>query len=133
MFETAILKKKNLDKPIGIVLLDQKNISGIGNYLRADCLWLAKISPFRKVKDLSVGDLKKLFYSVRLLIWGSYNYKKAIKLKIIKKSDKLPSDYNRYFFVYDNDKDINGKYVTKEKLYEGSQIRYIYWVKGYQK
>ena len=41
--------------------MDQKVISGIGNYLRSDILWLSKISPFRKVKGVKKSDLKKLY------------------------------------------------------------------------
>ena len=56
-----------------------------------------------------------------------------MKLKIIEKSSKLPSDYKRDFFVYYEDKDIYGNPVTKEELYEGKQKRFIYWVKSRQK
>jgi hypothetical protein len=34
--------------------------------------------------------------------------------------------------VYYEDTDIYGNKITKEELYEGSQKRFIYWVKGYQ-
>jgi hypothetical protein len=37
------------------------------------------------------------------------------------------------FFVYRKDKDINGEKVIKEELFEGSQKRFIYWVKEVQK
>ncbi len=129
MFKTALLHKSNLNKAIGNALMNQKYISGIGNYLRADALWLSKINPFIKVKDLSNNDLKKIYHNVRLLIWGQYNKKLGIKYKIIKSSDKLPLDYNRNFFVYQQDTDIYGKPVLKEKLYEGSQVRYIFYTK----
>ena len=56
----------------------------------------------------------------------------ALKLKIISKKDKLPSDYKRDFFVYYEETDIYGNVVIKEELYEGSQKRFIYWVKNYQ-
>ena len=52
VFLEQIKKKKNLDKYVGNVIVNQKVISGIGNYLRSDILWLCHISPFRKVKDL---------------------------------------------------------------------------------
>ena len=127
------MKKKTIqDKPIGNVLLNQKIISGIGNYLRADVLWMCKISPFRKVKDLTDKDLENIHSNIRALTWGDYDYKQAKKLKIIKKGIKIPKDYDRDFFVYYNDEDINGKKVTKEELYEGSQKRFIYWVKDWQ-
>ena len=133
IFKEQIEKDKNLNKEIGNVIVDQKIISGIGNYLRADILWMSKISPFRKVKDIDDGELKKIYNNVRLLIWGAYNYDEGIKLNIIKKNDKLPTDYDRVFFVYDQETDIFNNVVEKEKLYEGSQIRYIYWVKNVQK
>lgn len=129
MFQNALLHKTNLNKEIGNALMNQKYISGIGNYLRADALWLSKINPFIKVKDLSNNDLKKIYHNVRLLIWGQYNKKLGIKYDIIDKNDKLPIDYNRNFFVYQQDTDIYGKQVLKERLYEGSQIRYIFYVK----
>jgi formamidopyrimidine-DNA glycosylase len=127
------MKKNTIqNKPIGNVLLNQKIISGIGNYLRADVLWMCKISPFRKVKDLTDKDLENIHSNIRALTWGDYDYKQAKKLKIIKKGIKIPKDYNRDFFVYYNDEDINGNKVTKEELYEGSQKRFIYWVKEVQ-
>jgi len=133
VFQERINKKINSIKPIGNVLMNQKIISGIGNYLRADILWLSKISPFRKVKDVTETELKSIYKNAKLLTWGSYDYKKAIKLNIIDKSSKLPSDYKRDFFVYYEDKDIYGNPVTKEELYEGKQKRFIYWVKSRQK
>lgn len=65
--------------------MDQKTISGIGNYLRADCLWLAKISPHRLVKSMDDNEIKELYHSIQKLIWSDYNYKYAIKNKIIGK------------------------------------------------
>jgi len=132
VFSEQITKKKNLTKVIGIVLMDQKTISGIGNYLRADILWMCKISPFRKVNKLSEEELKLIFHNSKVLTWGQFDKKKAIRTKIITKKDKLPSDYNRDFFVYYEDEDIYGNKIIKEELYEGSQKRFIYYVKNYQ-
>jgi formamidopyrimidine-DNA glycosylase len=133
IFKEQILKPKNLNKPIGNVLMDQKVISGIGNYLRADILWLSKISPFRKVKDLTDKEIEKLYKNSILLTWGEYDKKYAMEKGLIKKSDKLPDDYKREFFVYFHDTDIYGNPVIREELYEGSQQRFIYWVKKVQK
>jgi endonuclease-8 len=71
------------DKEIGINLINQKLISGIGNYLRADILWLAKVSPFRLTKNLSINELKTIFSKARSLTWTDYNYKKGLKLKMV--------------------------------------------------
>jgi endonuclease-8 len=132
IFQDAICKSKNQKKVIGIVLMDQKTISGIGNYLRADILWLSKISPFRKINNLSEKELKKIYHNALVLTWGQYDKKEAKRRKILTKKDKLPSDYDRDFFVYYEDTDIHGNKITKEELFEGSQKRFIYWVKNYQ-
>jgi len=131
-FYTSITKTNNLDKKIGIVLMDQKTVAGVGNYLRADTLWMSKINPFRKVKSLSEKEIKKIYSNVRALTWGNYNYNYAVKHKIIT-NQKIPEDYNLDFFIYRSDKDIYGNKIIKELLYEGSQKRYIYWVPKLQK
>ena len=108
-------------REIGIVLMNQRLISGIGNYLRADILWMSRISPFRLVGRLTDKELRKIYKNARILTWGEYDRKK------IAKGDKLPINYGRDFFVYREEKDIYGNPVKKEELYEGSQKRFIYW------
>ena len=72
-----------------------------------------------------------------LMTFSAHNrlvsYNKAIKMKLFKKSIKLPSYYKRDFFIYNESTDIHGNSVKKEELYEGSQKRFIYWCPGYQK
>ena len=133
IFIEQITKKNNLDKYIGNVIMNQKVISGIGNYLRSDILWLSRISPFRKVKDLSQKDLEIIYNNSRKLTWENYDLKKGIKNKIIQKKDIFPRDFNRNFFVYMCEKDIYDNVVIVENLYEGSVQRKIYWCPKYQK
>lgn len=133
LFKEKIKKQQNLNKPIGNVLMNQKIISGIGNYLRADTLWMSKISPFRKVTTLTDGELMNIYKNTRALTWGEYDKKKGLELKIISKKAKLPSDYDRDFFIYRQDTDIHGNKIEKDELYEGSQKRFIYWVPTIQK
>ena len=133
IFKKQITKKTNCDKAIGNVIVNQKVISGIGNYLRADALWMAKLSPFRKVSDLNDSELELIYKAVRGLMWGDYNYDEAVKLGYISKDFKIPHDYDREFFVYRQDTDINGNKVNKTELYEGSQKRFIYWIPSIQK
>jgi formamidopyrimidine-DNA glycosylase len=121
---------KNLSKPIGNLIVNQKIISGVGNYLRADSLWASKISPFRKLKDISKAELKNLYHQIRILIYGAGS--KSLKtlgkkLKIIASKDKFPSDYDRGFWIYKMETDIHGHEVIVDTLYEGSQKRFIYY------
>jgi len=120
-------------KMIGNVIVNQKLISGIGNYLRSDALWMAKISPFRKVDDINDNELELIYKSVRALMWGDYNYDEAVKKGYVNKGFKIPHDYGREFFVYRQDTDLNGNKVSKKELFEGSQKRFIYWVENVQK
>ncbi len=133
IFEEQITKPVNKNKKIGNVIVNQKLISGIGNYLRADILWIAKISPHRLVKNIDTKELKNIYQASRDLTWGDYDAKQGKKLKILSKHIKLPTNYERDFFVYYEDEDINGEKVKKEELYEGSQKRMIYWVPTVQK
>jgi formamidopyrimidine-DNA glycosylase len=127
-FYEALSKNiKNDSKPIGNLIVNQKLISGVGNYLRADSLWAAKISPFRKLKDISESELKKLYKQIRVLIYDGYNRKLGKRLKIISPRDKLPSDYKRGFWIYKMESDIYGHEVLTDTLYEGSQKRFIYY------
>jgi len=125
--------KSHPDKKIGLAVVDQKIISGVGNYLRADALWVAQISPHRFIRTLKSVELNRLYRALRGLVWGEYDYKYAIKNQIIKKSVMLPSKYQRTFFVYDQETDIWGNKVISEPLYTGTQKRTIYWVKQIQK
>lgn len=133
VFKNQIKKPKNVDKLIGNVLVNQKVISGIGNYLRADILWLSKISPFRKVSALTDGELLNIYKNARILTWGEYDKKEGIRLKIINKNCKLPVDHGREFFVYQQEKDIHDNEVIVNELYEGTKKRVIYWVPTIQK
>jgi len=72
-FKKRIQKRKKSE--IKKVLMQQEVISGIGNIYSVEALWEAKISPFRKVKDLSENELKKLFQSIKKIL------KEAIKLQ----------------------------------------------------
>jgi len=133
LFKQRLRLKKNLNKKIGIVLLDQKTLSGIGNYLRADCLWLAQISPHRLVKDINDIELALLYNSIINLIWSLYDDKSDN----IEKGFKSPMFYNRIFFIYNNKFDIYGNKIKKEVLSISNKTeknkRYIYWVEDYQK
>jgi len=133
VFKKQIKKTNNLDKPIGNVLMNQKVVAGVGNYLRADVLYLSKVDPFRKVSKLTDAEIKDIFNNCKILTWGDYDKEEAIRMKIMTKSTKLPADYKRFFFIYQEDTDIHGHKVLKKELYEGSQKRFIYYVPEIQK
>lgn len=61
------------NKKIGLFLMEQKYFSGIGNYLRAEILYAAKISPHRPLLKLSDDEALTIFRHARRLINESYH------------------------------------------------------------
>jgi formamidopyrimidine-DNA glycosylase len=57
---------------LGDALLDQRVLSGIGNYLRADILYQAQLFPWRNVASLSSFELEKLYIGIVDRGWTSY-------------------------------------------------------------
>jgi formamidopyrimidine-DNA glycosylase len=107
------------NKKIEDVIIDQKVLlSGIGNYLKAEVLYLSKISPFRKIKDVSDEEWKLLIKKAKLFI------KK--QQKILDNPDKYMDSWN----VYQQKTDKLGNYVRTHKSKNG---RTTHWVPNVQK
>jgi formamidopyrimidine-DNA glycosylase len=63
------------NKNITALLMDQSHISGCGNYIKAEALYYAKVSPLRKAKDLTENEVEKLFEALRIIPRLAYNNK----------------------------------------------------------
>jgi DNA-formamidopyrimidine glycosylase len=134
------IKRKRNDTYIASALLDQKVAAGCGNYIRAECLYICKISPFRKIKDLSDDEINKIWDVLRQLGWNYYDEKEGKKLKIIDGKYKLSAKYKKkgpskykpgpgFFLVYRQDKDPSGNKVKHDKIKD----RMIHYVPSLQK
>lgn len=113
---------RNPNKEIGIALMEQKKISGIGNYLRADILWKSKISPHRLIKSLSDDEKEILYKNMIKIPMKHYKY-------MMKYNQLYPNSRDNIFLVYFKDKDPYGNKVIREKL----GYRTIHWVPSVQK
>ena len=125
------------------VLMDQKKIgSGIGNYLVAEILYHAKISPHRKCNTLTNDEIKQLTYSIKYIIKICYMYGGSKYMhKLEKELNKLPridyhpnikikkSDQKFMFMVYNEKTDPLGNPVKEEKIVGK---RTTYWVPNVQ-
>jgi formamidopyrimidine-DNA glycosylase len=94
---------------------------------------MSRISPFRKIKNITDNELKKLYKNIKALTWGSYDYKYAKKMGYIDEQLRLPEDYGREFFVYQEKKDIYGNEISTDELSLTDKKRTIFWVKKIQK
>ncbi|MDZ4385104.1 MAG: bifunctional DNA-formamidopyrimidine glycosylase/DNA-(apurinic or apyrimidinic site) lyase [Candidatus Moranbacteria bacterium] len=96
-FNGILDRKKNT--PIGILLMDQSLIAGIGNIYRSEILFEAGILPTRKAADIAREERKKLFRSIGKIL------RKAVKLRGTSDSDYrdtsgAPGGYQKVLQVY---------------------------------
>ena len=54
--------------PLAAALLDQERIAGVGNILRAEALFLARLPPLRPASELRLADFERLWEALRLLM-----------------------------------------------------------------
>lgn len=120
------LSSKSIKRRLHVVLLDQNTITGIGNYLKSEILYDARLHPMRTVDSLSDRECRRLYNSSMKLIREAYNCK---GLTI---SDYLTPLGERGTYepkVYHRERDPCGRDVVKEQL--GG--RGTFWVAEVQK
>ncbi len=71
-FNSALEIKRIQSHRLCEALMDQRVISGIGNYLRADIMYLAKLDPKMEIKDLGESDKLRLYNAIRKVSRSSY-------------------------------------------------------------
>lgn len=69
------LVQKYKNRNITSFLMDQGVISGCGNYIKAEVLYYAKVSPLRKVGSLTEQESEKIFEGLRIIPRQAYNYR----------------------------------------------------------
>jgi formamidopyrimidine-DNA glycosylase len=101
-----ILKRKPKSK-IKQFLLDQQNVSGIGNIYSDEILFYAGIHPLRRVRDLKPYEVRKIFLQIKKVL--------PVALKLRGTSDNL----------YVDARGKKGNYVPRLKVYgrEGEKCK----------
>ncbi len=122
------LRKKN-NHNICKALMDQSIIAGVGNYLKADSLWLSGLSPHRTVGDISDDELLKLNHSIKQVIRESYKSGGAT-IQTYQNINGEIGQYSSRFLVYNRKEDPDGNIVTKEMTPDG---RRTFWSPAVQK
>jgi formamidopyrimidine-DNA glycosylase len=121
----ARLRKKNKQN-VCKVLMDQSVVCGIGNYIKADSLWKAKINPHSKVSDLSDQCLKDLNKSIQEILRASH----ASGWWDISSGSWKKEENTSKFLVYNMKVDPKGNEIIKEQTPDG---RTTHWSPKYQK
>ena len=105
-------------KPITKVLMDQKVFAGIGNYVKAEALWLSEIDPRLSVDQISDKKLKILCSAVKNVLRESYNTGGAT-FRTHKNFSGALGDYSHRFLCYGRKIDAEGNPVEKIKTQDG--------------
>lgn len=113
---------------ISKTIMNQAVVAGVGNYVKAEALWRAKISPHRKVETLSDIESNTLNECIKNVLRDSYELGGAT-LRSYKSFDGSEGQYARRFAVYNQKRDPNGLEVIKEKTDDG---RTTHWVPAIQ-
>ena len=126
----------NKKKLIVAFLMDQSQFCGIGNYIKNESLYLAKISPKRKTSEITDEEKTKLFKSILHVAYSNFienmslnkmKVNKDIKKRIRDLDIKIKDPYK--FNVYGReDTDLKGNKLTVEDI--GG--RTCYYVKSLQ-
>ncbi len=123
------LLKKKPNKTVAEFLMNQKNVSGIGNYLKAECLYDAKISPHRFCCHITTKESDRLFYACRRIIQLSYQTGGAT-IQNYRKPNGKKGLYSQRFAVYNQKTSPCGNEIIKEQTLDK---RTTHWVPAVQK
>ena len=112
---SSFLNKKiqSSKKSIAQLLMDQSLFAGVGNYIKCEALYRAKISPWRLGRELSQDELKCLYEAVISVANESYNHQGATILTY-KDSYGAEGKYSNCFKVYGKTIDPLGNQIIKE-------------------
>lgn len=128
-FKNFMNLTKNKQQNICSFLLDQKNFSGLGNYIKNEVLYLSKVSPLRKVSDLSNLEIKRIYNNIKFVSFSNVvewfneyeislpNYIK----KLLPKKLKVPYEY----YVYEREYDDKNNKVIFNKTHCGRRTFYV--------
>lgn len=120
---TRIVKKRPT-MPIEELLVDQKRlVSGIGNYLKSEIMYAAKVAPTRPIRDVSEAEWQLLFKEAKRIC-------KAMQKAITKVGANGETDaYEAQMAVYGKKQDPLGNEI---KTYSNKAGRTVHWVPAVQ-
>jgi endonuclease VIII len=72
----GVIRKRNA--PIGLLLMDQSLIAGIGNIFRAELLYRARLNPFRPGKQVGTTSLRGVWKDARTLMRAAMDDRRIV-------------------------------------------------------
>lgn len=123
-FISRLSNTKYKNKQLTHIITDQKVISGVGNYLRAEALYRAKLNPHRIIESLSNDELSALYKAIKFKILGSYKSGGA-SIEHYSDIDNKKGLFEFQMEVYKRKKDPLGNKIIGERI--GKDTQTTYW------
>lgn len=119
--------KRNQKKTLAQILMDQKSFAGVGNYIKAEALYRARLSPHRTGESLSAEERSALHDALVTVMRGSYASKTK---RFVHYTDMKECGQEFKKIVYKKAQDPLGNKVIQE---ETKDKRTTHWVPALQK
>ena len=110
--------RTKITKTVAQAIMDQGVVAGVGNYIKSDSLWLAGISPHRKVSTLTDIDLVRLNQAIRTIMVSSFESGGAT-IRSYRNLNGNSGEYGSKFLAYNRKVDEDGNEIIKEKTKDG--------------
>lgn len=115
-FAERLLRKPT--RTLAESLMDQSTVSGIGNYIKAESLWLARLSPHRTVLSLTGAEVIALHDSIVHVMHISYAHGGAT-IVTYRDPDGNTGSATHRFACYGRSTDADGSPVVSEETLDG--------------
>ena len=113
------------------LLLDQKFVSGIGNYLRADIMYDAQLNPFQLINKMDTSQIIILYHSIIKVMTDSYLFQQELgpqTSQAIQRGEVNKEDHYLKNVIYGHSIDKFGYDVMQTPF----KNRTVWWVKEIQ-
>ena len=117
------------DKTLAEALMNQSVVSGVGNYVKAEALYRARLSPHRLTGSLLKEEAEALRQAIVDVMTEAYR-KKGASIRTYRTSQDEMGQAQFSFRVYGKKRDPEGNNVVKEETRDG---RTTHWVPTLQK
>lgn len=122
-FKDLLHKRRNWTLPK--FLMNQRYLSGIGNYLKSEILYLSKISPFRNISDLDNDDIKILLQNIMEIPRKSYRHQ-GVSIRDYVPPENYREQLDEFkLHVYGRKTDDNGYKIIRIQTSDKRTTHYV--------
>lgn len=115
-------------KNITWILMSQHIVSGVGNYIKAEALYRAKISPHRILEEIPDNKITDLYYAIKEVMQKSYELQ-GNSFNTYRNFQSGGGQFYTLLRVYRQTHDPEGREIIRERTLDG---RTTHWVKDIQ-